>query len=114
MHGHSSHPRLGRLVEALLVPMRVARFRLNRAVKRSGVALPPFNVLRSLCTGLQTPTGVVTEGSHDYLPCRLHLRIHQRRNAGDGTVENVRVLDNLEATSPTIERLHGVPLGSLR
>jgi poly-gamma-glutamate capsule biosynthesis protein CapA/YwtB (metallophosphatase superfamily) len=26
-------PRLGQLVEALLVPMRVARFRLNRAVE---------------------------------------------------------------------------------
>jgi poly-gamma-glutamate synthesis protein (capsule biosynthesis protein) len=26
-------PRLGRLVEALLVPMRVKRFRLNRAVE---------------------------------------------------------------------------------
>jgi hypothetical protein len=59
-----------------------------------------------LSTGLQTPTGVVTEGSHDTSRADY---IYESVNAGDRTVEDVRVLDDLEATSSTIERLHGVP-----
>ena len=63
-----------------------------------------------LSTGLPTPTGVVTAGSHDTSRADY---IYQSVNAGDGTVEEVRVLDDLEATSPTIERLYGVPHGRL-
>lgn len=63
-----------------------------------------------LSTGLPTPTGVVTEGSHDTSRAEY---IYESAGAGDGTVEEMRVLDDLEATSPTIERFYGVPHGRL-
>jgi hypothetical protein len=81
--------------------------RTNSLLTRSGEA-SRMKVI--LSTGLQTPTGVITERSHDTSRADY---IYESVNAGDGTVEDVRVLDDLEATSPTIERLHGVPHGSL-
>ena len=48
------------------------------------MALPPFNVLRSLCTGLQTPTGVVTEGSHESSRADY---IYESINAGTQAME---------------------------
>jgi Lecithin:cholesterol acyltransferase len=63
-----------------------------------------------LSTGLPTPTGVITEGSHDASRADY---IYESASAGDGTVEEVRVLDDLEATSPTIKRFYGVPHGRL-
>jgi hypothetical protein len=63
-----------------------------------------------LSTGLRTPTGVVTEGSHDASRADY---VYETDKAGDGTVEDARVLDDVEATSPIIERLHGVPHGGL-
>ena len=59
-----------------------------------------------LSTGLRTPTGVVTEGSHD---ASWADYVYETDKAGDGTVEEARVLDDVEATSPIIERFHGVP-----
>jgi pimeloyl-ACP methyl ester carboxylesterase len=81
--------------------------RTNSLLTRSGEA-SRLKVI--LSTGLPTPTGVVTEGSHDMSRADY---IYESVKAGDGTVEEVRVLDDLEATSPTIERLHGVPHGRL-
>jgi hypothetical protein len=81
--------------------------RTNSLLTRSGEASRLRVILSS---GLPTPTGVVTEGSHD----KSHADyIYESASAGDGTVEEVRVLDDLEATSPTIVRLHGVPHGRL-
>jgi pimeloyl-ACP methyl ester carboxylesterase len=81
--------------------------RTNSLLTRSGEA---SRLTVILSAGLPTPTGVVTEGSHDASRADY---IYESVNAGDGTVEEVRVLDDLEATSPTIERLHGVPHGRL-
>jgi hypothetical protein len=63
-----------------------------------------------LSTGLRTPTGVVTEGSRD---ASWADYVYESDKAGDGTVEEARVLDDVEATSPIIERFHGVPHGRL-
>jgi hypothetical protein len=61
-------------------------------------------------TGLKTPTGVVTTGSHD------HARgdyVYESNDDGDGTVEGTRVLDDRQESSLTVERLHGVAHGKL-
>jgi hypothetical protein len=63
-----------------------------------------------LSTGLSTPTGVVTKGSHD---ASWADYVYETDKAGDGTVEEARVLDDVEVTSPIIERFHGVPHGRL-
>jgi Alpha/beta hydrolase family len=81
--------------------------RTNSLLSRSGEA-PRLKVI--LSTGLPTPTGVVTESSHDTSRADY---IYESANAGDGTVEEARVLDDLEATSSSIERFHGVPHGRL-
>ena len=76
--------------------------------------LSGFASVQRIAISLHRPSNanrlVVTEGSHDSSRADY---IYESINAGTQVmerVENVRVLDNLEATSPTIERLHGVPL----
>ena len=63
-----------------------------------------------LSTGLKTPSGVISTGSHDTSQAYY---TYDAKNDGDGTVEEARVLDDLAATSPIIERLEQVPHGRL-
>ena len=70
----------------------------------------PSRLKGILSAGLMTPTGVVTEGSHD---ASWADYVYETDKAGDGTVEEARVLDDVEATAPIIERFHGVPHGRL-
>jgi hypothetical protein len=55
-------------------------------------------------------SGVVTQGSHDASRADY---VYETDKAGYGTVAEARVLDDVEATSPIIERFHGVPHGRL-
>jgi hypothetical protein len=63
-----------------------------------------------LSTGLRTPTGVVSTGSHDTSKA---FYLYEPPNTGDGTMEEKRVLDDMSPTSPTIVLLHDVPHGRL-
>jgi hypothetical protein len=63
-----------------------------------------------LSTGLKTPTGVVSQGEHD---ASVAYYLYDSGNVGDGTVESSRVIDDLDPSSPMIERLHGVAHGRL-
>ena len=59
-------------------------------------------------SGLQTPTGVVTQGLHD-----AATGDYIYGNDGDGTVERARVFDDMKESALKIEELHGVPHGKL-
>ncbi len=63
-----------------------------------------------LSTGLKTPSGVISTGSHDSSEAYF---LFNSQNDGDGTVEAFRVVDDLPTNSPIIERLNGVPHGRL-
>jgi hypothetical protein len=61
-------------------------------------------------TGVKTPTGVLSTGSHDEARADY---IYDPANVGDGTVEGARVLDDVADASPIVEHLRGVPHGKL-
>jgi hypothetical protein len=61
-------------------------------------------------SGLKTPTGVVTEGSHD--GSRAHY-LYDPPKDGDGTMEARRVLDDMEPAASNVVQLHEVPHGRL-
>jgi hypothetical protein len=61
-------------------------------------------------TGLLTPTGVVSHGEHDAALADL---IYESKDAGDGTVEGTRVLDDMTESSLAAEHLHNVAHGKL-
>jgi hypothetical protein len=59
-----------------------------------------------LSTGLKTPTGVLSTGSHDTADA---FYLYEPPNSGDGTMEEKRVLDDMPSTSANVVRLHNVP-----
>jgi pimeloyl-ACP methyl ester carboxylesterase len=59
-------------------------------------------------TGLATPDAVVTEGAHD-----ASQGYYLYGQAGDGTMESRRVIDDLATNSPLLMTMHGVPHGRL-
>jgi pimeloyl-ACP methyl ester carboxylesterase len=61
-------------------------------------------------TGVKTPSGVVSEGSHDRSEAYY---TYDAENDGDGTVEAARVIDDVAPTSPIFLRIEGVPHGRL-
>jgi hypothetical protein len=63
-----------------------------------------------LSTGLKTPSGVLTVGLHDDAK---GYYTYDAKADGDGTVERVRVLDDMKASSLAVEQLQGVPHGRL-
>ena len=63
-----------------------------------------------LGTGLQTPTGVITEGAHDSTTARY---TYAPDNDGDETVTGTSALDDLHGTPDTVKLLEGVSHGKL-
>ena len=61
-------------------------------------------------TGLKTPTGIITEGAHDFSIARY---TYQPDNDGDETVTGTSVLDDIKATSDNVKLLTGVSHGKL-
>lgn len=61
-------------------------------------------------TGLQTPTGIITEGSHDSSTARYTF---EPDNDGDETVTAVSALDDLHPAPNHIKSLAGVTHGRL-
>jgi len=63
-----------------------------------------------LGTGTMTPTGVISEGAHDFCTARY---TYTPDNDGDGTVTGVSVLDDLHPTTENLKLLEGVSHGKL-
>jgi hypothetical protein len=61
-------------------------------------------------TGLKTPTGLVTEGAHDYSLARY---TYEPDNDGDETVTSASALDDLHPTPDHVKLLIGVTHGKL-
>jgi len=61
-------------------------------------------------TGLKTPTGIITEGAHDFSLARY---TYEPDTDGDETVTARSALDDLPAASPNIKLLTGVTHGKL-
>ena len=61
-------------------------------------------------TGLKTPTGIITEGSHD---ASLARYTYEPDNDGDETVTGASALDDLHPDSDHIKLLHNVAHGKL-
>jgi pimeloyl-ACP methyl ester carboxylesterase len=61
-------------------------------------------------SGLKTPTGVVTTGSHDSSQAYY---LYDPPNSGDGTMEAKRVIDDLPTSSSNLVQLNKVPHGRL-
>jgi hypothetical protein len=61
-------------------------------------------------TGLKTPTGVVSLGTHDTAQAYY---LYDPPNDGDGTMEASRVLDDMPSSTPNAVELHRVPHGRL-
>ena len=60
--------------------------------------------------GLKTPTGVVTQGTHDQ---SVAFYLFDPANSGDGTMEARRVLDDVPRSASNVIRLNAVPHGRL-
>jgi hypothetical protein len=63
-----------------------------------------------LGTGLKTPTGIITEGSHDASLARF---TYGPDNDGDETVTGTSALDDFHGTPDTVKLLNGVTHGQL-
>ncbi len=61
-------------------------------------------------TGLKTPTGIITEGSHDASEARY---TYEPDNDGDETVTGASALDDLHPTSENVKLLNNVAHGKL-
>jgi hypothetical protein len=79
----------------------------NRLLSPSG---QPSRLRVIFSSGLKTPTGVVTTGSHD--SSRAYY-LYDPPNSGDGTMEAKRVIDDLPADSSNLIQLTNVPHGRL-
>ena len=61
-------------------------------------------------TGLKTPTGLITEGAHDFSLARY---TYEPDNDGDETVTGTSALDDLHSTSANIKLVSGITHGKL-
>ena len=61
-------------------------------------------------TGIKTPTGIITEGSHDSSLARY---TYEPDNDGDETVTGASVLDDLHPAPDHVKLLNGVTHGRL-
>jgi predicted alpha/beta-hydrolase family hydrolase len=61
-------------------------------------------------TGLKTPTGIITEGAHDFSLARY---TYAPDNDGDETVTSLSALDDLHATSTNVKLIEQVTHGKL-
>ncbi len=61
-------------------------------------------------TGLKTPTGIITEGAHDFSLARY---TYEPDNDGDETVTGISALDDLHPATTGVKLLNGVTHGKL-
>jgi len=106
-------PDLGPL-QHMLAQVREWRLRMgslsytNTLLTRPGGETSRLKVV--VGTGIKTPTGIITEGAHDFCTARY---TYAPDNDGDETVTGVSVLDDLHPTPDNVKLLENVPHGRL-
>jgi pimeloyl-ACP methyl ester carboxylesterase len=102
-----------RPLQKILAQVREWRLRMgslsytNTLMTRPG---EPARLKVIVGTGLKTPTGIITEGAHDFCTARY---TYAPDNDGDETVTGASVLDDLPVTTSNVKLLEGVTHGKL-
>jgi len=102
-----------RALQKILAQVREWRLRMgslsytNTLLTRPG---EPSRLKVVVGTGLKTPTGIITEGAHDFSLARY---TYEPDNDGDETVTGTSALDDLRATADNVKLLTGVTHGKL-
>jgi hypothetical protein len=105
-------PLLGKL-QTMLAQTREWRLKMGSLSYTSMLLTNPGEAPRLkvvLGTGLQTPTGVITEGAHDFTTARY---TYAPDDDGDETVTGTSALDDLHGTPDSVKLLEGVSHGKL-
>jgi pimeloyl-ACP methyl ester carboxylesterase len=102
-----------RALQKILAQVREWRLRMGSLSYTNTLLTRPGEVSRLkviVGTGLKTPTGVITEGSHDFSLARY---TYEPDYDGDETVTGTSALDDLHATASNVKLLTGVTHGKL-
>jgi pimeloyl-ACP methyl ester carboxylesterase len=105
-------PLLGKL-QTMLAQTREWRLKMGSLSYTNMLLTNPGETSRLkvvIGTGLQTPTGVITEGAHDFTTARY---TYAPDNDGDETVTGTSALDDLHGTPDSVKLLEGVSHGKL-
>jgi pimeloyl-ACP methyl ester carboxylesterase len=105
-------PQLGKL-QTILAQVRDWRLRMGSLNYTNTLMTMPGEPSRLkvvVGTGLKTPTGIITEGSHDFAFGRF---TYGPDNDGDETVTGTSALDDLHGTPDGVKLLEGVSHGKL-
>lgn len=105
-------PMMGKL-QKMLAQTREWRLKMGSLNYTSTLLTAPGEAPRLkvvVGTGLQTPTGVITEGAHDFTSARY---TYAPDDDGDETVTGASSLDDLHGTPDTVKLLEGVSHGKL-
>jgi pimeloyl-ACP methyl ester carboxylesterase len=100
-------------LQKILAQVRDWRLRMGSLSYTSTLMTQPGESTRLrviLGTGLKTPTGIITEGAHDFSYARF---TYGPDNDGDETVTGTSVLDDFHGTPTTVKLLSGVSHGRL-
>ena len=102
-----------RALQKILAQVRDWRLRMGSLSYTNTLLTRPGEASRLkvvVGTGLKTPTGIITEGAHDFSLARY---TYEPDTDGDETVTGASVLDDLPTSSANIKLLTGVPHGKL-
>jgi hypothetical protein len=102
-----------RPLQRMLVQVRDWRLRMGALSYTNTLLTAPGQPSRLkvvVGTGLKTPTGVITEGTHDNATARY---TYEPDNDGDETVTSISALDDLRAGAKNVKLLNGVTHGKL-
>jgi pimeloyl-ACP methyl ester carboxylesterase len=102
-----------RPLQRMLVQVRDWRLRMGALSYTNTLLTAPGQPSRLrvvVGTGLKTPTGVITEGSHDASKARY---TYEPGNDGDQTVTSASALDDLHSGAKNVKLLNGVSHGKL-
>jgi pimeloyl-ACP methyl ester carboxylesterase len=100
-------------LQKILVQVRDWRLKMGSLNYTSTLLTNPGEATRLrvvIGTGLKTPTGVITEGAHDFSLARY---TYAPDNDGDETVTGASALDDFHGTPDTVKLLNGVTHGKL-
>ena len=105
-------PDLGQL-QHMLAEVREWRLRMGSLSYTNTLMTTPGESSRLkvvIGTGTKTPTGIITEGAHDFCTARY---TYAPDNDGDGTVTGTSVLDDLHPSADNTKLIENVPHGRL-
>jgi hypothetical protein len=102
-----------RALQKILAQVREWRLRMGSLSYTNTLLTRPGEASRLkvvVGTGLKTPTGIITEGAHDFSLARY---TYEPDYDGDETVTGTSVLDDLHVTTDNVKLLTGVSHGKL-